>query len=87
MNAIDTNVFVYAFDASEPVKQALAREFFQGVFASAEATIVPWQVAVELLARFRKWESAGKMTSVFGLHPARPNGLNLGIDMKESSLA
>ena len=25
MNAIDTNVFVYAFDASEPVKQALAR--------------------------------------------------------------
>ena len=63
MNAIDTNVFVYAFDASEPVKQARAREFFQRVFASAEATTVPWQVAVELLARFRKWESAGKMTS------------------------
>jgi predicted nucleic acid-binding protein len=62
MNAIDTNVFVYAFDATDLVKQRLAREFFQRVFTSAEATVIPWQVAVELLARFRKWESAGRMT-------------------------
>jgi predicted nucleic acid-binding protein len=62
MIAIDTNVFVYAFDATEPDKQSRAREFFQDVFASAEATVIPWQVAVELLARFRKWEAAGKMT-------------------------
>jgi predicted nucleic acid-binding protein len=63
MNAIDTNLFVYAFDATDPLKQRQARAFFQGVFTSAEATVIPWQVAVELLARFRKWESAGKMTS------------------------
>lgn len=63
MNAIDTNLFVYAFDATDPIKQVQAREFFQGVFTSAETTIIPWQVAVELLARLRKWESAGKMTS------------------------
>ena len=60
MIAIDTNVFVYAFDATEPEKQSKARQFFQDVFASAAATIIPWQVAVELLARFRKWEGAGK---------------------------
>ena len=62
MIAIDTNVFVYAFDATEPDKQIRAREFFRGMFASAEAAVMPWQVAAELLARFRKWEAAGKMT-------------------------
>jgi predicted nucleic acid-binding protein len=62
MIAIDTNVFVYAFDATEPDKQTRAREFFRRMFASAEATVIPWQVAAELLARFRKWEAAGKMT-------------------------
>ena len=62
MIAIDTNVFVYAFDATEPGKQSKGREFFQGIFASVEATVIPWQVAAELLARFRKWEAAGKMT-------------------------
>ncbi len=62
MNAIDTNVFAYALDATEPDKQARARAFFEGLFASAEATIVPRQVAVELLACLRKWESAGKIS-------------------------
>lgn len=52
MNAIDTNVFVYAFDATDPIKQVQSREFFHGVFISAETTVIPWQVAVELLARF-----------------------------------
>lgn len=54
MNAIDTNVFVYALDATDPTKQTKAREFFRSVFASTESTLIPWQVAVELLARFRK---------------------------------
>jgi predicted nucleic acid-binding protein len=62
MNAIDTNIFAYALDVTEPAKQARARAFIDGVFASAEPTIVPWQVAVELLACLRKWESAGKMS-------------------------
>jgi predicted nucleic acid-binding protein len=61
MNAIDTNLFAYALDATEPAKQARARAFIDGVFALAEVTIIPWQVAVELLACLRKWESAGKM--------------------------
>lgn len=62
MNAIDTNVFAYALDATDPVKQARARAFIDGAFASAEPAIIPWQVAVELLACLRKWESAGKMS-------------------------
>ena len=61
MNAIDTNVFVYALDAAEPAKQAKAREFFRRVLTSNESILVPWQVAVELLARLRKWESAGRI--------------------------
>ena len=40
MIAIDTNVFVYAFDATEPDKQIRAREFFQGLFALGEATVI-----------------------------------------------
>lgn len=63
MIAIDTNVFVYAFDASDPVKQAKARLFLASVIVNGEAAIVPWQVAVELLARFRRWEAAGKMST------------------------
>jgi predicted nucleic acid-binding protein len=62
MIAIDTNVFVYALDATEPDKQGRARKLFQDVLDSTEATVIPWQVAAELLARFRKWEAAGKMT-------------------------
>ena len=62
MNAIDTNIFAYALDATEPSKQARARALIDGAFASAEPTVIPWQVAVELLACLRKWESAGKMS-------------------------
>ena len=54
MIAIDTNVLVYALDSSDLVKQTKARGFFERVLASGESTIVPWQVAVELLARFHK---------------------------------
>ena len=68
MIAIDTNVFVYSFDASEPDKQRKAREFLQRNFSSSEEAIVPWQVAAELLARFRRWEALGVMghTDVIG---------------------
>jgi predicted nucleic acid-binding protein len=63
MNAIDTNILAYSLDATEPAKQARARAFIDGVFASAEATLIPWQVAVELLACLRKWESTGRISN------------------------
>ena len=63
MNAIDTNVFVYAFDVDEPVKRAKANELLGRLAISSAETILLWQVAVELLSCFRRWESAGRISS------------------------
>jgi len=49
MNAVDTNVFIYALDADDPVKQAKARDLLQRLTQTAGTTILPWQVASELL--------------------------------------
>jgi predicted nucleic acid-binding protein len=62
MNAVDTNVFVYSLDASEPVKQAQADQLVERLARTPEETILPWQVAGELLSCLRKWESAGRVT-------------------------
>jgi predicted nucleic acid-binding protein len=61
MNAVDTNVFVYALDADEPVKQAQALDLFQRLTLASEPTVLPWQVAGELLASLRKREAAGRV--------------------------
>jgi len=63
MNAVDTNVFVYALDADEPVKQAKAQELFQRLTLAGGSTLLPWQVAGELLANLRKRETAGRISS------------------------
>jgi len=62
MNAADTNVFVYALDADEPVKQAKAVELFDRLVLQAADTVLIWQVAGEFLAQLRRWESKGKLT-------------------------
>jgi hypothetical protein len=43
MNAIDTNVFAYAFDPADPAKQAQARKLLHDLFA----TSVPPRVALK----------------------------------------
>lgn len=63
MNAIDTNVFVYALDADEPVKQAKAQELFQRLAQASGSTVLPWQVAGELLSNLRKRESDGRIST------------------------
>jgi predicted nucleic acid-binding protein len=63
MNAVDTNVCVYALDADEPVKQAKALDLFQQLTKASGLTVLPWQVAAELLSNLRKRESAGRITS------------------------
>jgi predicted nucleic acid-binding protein len=63
MNAVDTNVFVYAMDADEPVKQGKAQDLFQRLALAGGSTVLPWQVAVELLSNLRKRESAGRITA------------------------
>jgi predicted nucleic acid-binding protein len=62
MNAADTNVYVYALDADEPVKQARALELFEGLVLEAAGTVLIWQVAGEVLSQLRRWESKGKLT-------------------------
>ena len=63
MNAVDTNVFVYALDVDEPTKQAKAQELFQRLALVSSSTVLPWQVAGELLSNLRKRESAGRITA------------------------
>jgi predicted nucleic acid-binding protein len=41
MNAVDTNVFVYSLDASEPVKQAQAHQLVERLARAPDETILP----------------------------------------------
>jgi predicted nucleic acid-binding protein len=63
MNAVDTNVFVYALDDNEPVKQAKARDLIDRLVQPPLDTLLLWQVAGELLSCLRKWESAGRISA------------------------
>ncbi len=63
MNAVDTNVFVYSLDASDPVKQAKARDLFKRLAQPPTETILPWQVAGELLNNLRKRQAAGRIAA------------------------
>jgi len=58
MNAVDTNVFVYALDADEPTRQAIAHALLDRLMQKPAETTLLWQVAGELLSCLRKWESA-----------------------------
>jgi predicted nucleic acid-binding protein len=63
MNAVDTNVFVYALDMDEPVKQPKAQALLQRLAPAVGSTVLLWQVAGELLSNLRKRESTGKMAA------------------------
>ncbi len=63
MNAVDTNVFVYAFDSSEPAKRVKAVELLDGLAPEPRETVLLWQVAGEFLACLRRWEADGRITS------------------------
>ena len=54
MNAVDTNVFVYALDDTEAAKQAKAQELIGGLVQPPVQTVMLWQVAGELLSCLRK---------------------------------
>jgi predicted nucleic acid-binding protein len=63
MNAVDTNVFIYALDTDEPVKQAKALDLFQRLSQASGPTVLPWQVAGELLSNLRKRETDGRIAA------------------------
>jgi predicted nucleic acid-binding protein len=62
MNGIDTNVLVYAFDFSEPVKQPKAQRLLDDLQAASAAT-VPWQVVGEFLNCLRRWQQQGRISA------------------------
>lgn len=55
MNAIDTNVWVYAYDARDGSKRRKAQE----LIASLRPILLPWQVGCEFIAAARKLEPSG----------------------------
>ena len=61
MTAVDTNVFIYALDADEPVKQAKAQQLLDRLSRAAGSTVLPWQVAGEILNNLRRSEAAGDL--------------------------
>jgi len=62
MNAIDTNILVYAVDTSEPQKQAQAIQLLDDLSKRSEPLVLLWQVAVEFIACLRRWENANRIT-------------------------
>jgi predicted nucleic acid-binding protein len=62
MNAVDTNVYVYALDADEPAKQANAIELLDRLALKPADSVIVWQVASEFLNQLRKSESKGLLT-------------------------
>ena len=63
MIAVDTNVFIYALDADDPVKQAKAQALLQRLMQTTGSAVLPWQVACEILGNLRKREAAGRISS------------------------
>lgn len=60
MNAVDTNVLIYAVDKRFPAKQEIAI----AVVESLKDGVIPWQVACEFVAASRKLQVDG-LASVF----------------------
>ena len=55
MNAVDTNVLIYAHDTRYPAKQAAADSLIQSLLEG----VLLWQVACEYIAASRKLEPIG----------------------------
>jgi predicted nucleic acid-binding protein len=61
MNGVDTNIFVYALDHYEPVKQAKALELLQRLRGGFPQTVILWQVMGEYLNQMRRWLDQGRI--------------------------
>jgi predicted nucleic acid-binding protein len=61
MNAVDTNVLVYAVDSAEPMKSGRAVELIRELANASAPLVILWQVAAEFLACLRRWEAAGRI--------------------------
>lgn len=69
MNAVDTNVFVYAMDRNEPVKQPKAQALLQRLALEPVPTFLMWQVLGELVRKLRQWRDRGTLAQAeFDVH-------------------
>jgi predicted nucleic acid-binding protein len=62
MNAVDTNILLYAVDDDEPVKQAKAQTLVQRFVAGSEPVVLLWQVLAESVNQLRRWKEQGELT-------------------------
>lgn len=62
MNAVDTNILLYAVDDSEPSKQAKAQLLLRQLVAGSEPTILLWQVLAETVHQLRRWKDQGELS-------------------------
>jgi predicted nucleic acid-binding protein len=63
MIAFDTNLLIYSYDHSDPLRQRRALD----LIAAAEDGVLLWQVAVEFVAASRKLASQGLPPEMPGL--------------------
>jgi predicted nucleic acid-binding protein len=63
MNAIDTNILVYAYDDQQPDKQAIAIRLIDRLIGDASSTVLLWQVACEFIAVLRRWEYQARVSA------------------------
>jgi predicted nucleic acid-binding protein len=54
MNAIDTNVLVYAYDDQQLEKRSKAIELIDRLIENRGSTVLLWQVACEFIAVLRR---------------------------------
>jgi len=92
MNAVDTNVLVYRFDELETEKHATAQALIEELVVGGE-TILPWQVACELLNQLTYWhrqnriqrsdilEFATEVRLMFPLVMPTPNCLDRALEL------
>lgn len=55
MNAVDTNILLYAVDEDEPAKRRQARALLRQL-GHTDGPLLMWQVLGEFLAGLRRWE-------------------------------
>jgi predicted nucleic acid-binding protein len=94
MNAVDTNVLVYAYDESSPEKRGRARE----LLTSLSDTVLLWQVACEFISASRKtlgpggdpaapWERLTELRAAFPLIVPTPNVLDRAAGIQKGTRA
>lgn len=63
MNAVDTNILLYAVDNNEQVKQDKAQALLGQLVAGGKTTVLVWQVLVETVNQLRRWHSLGELSA------------------------